>query len=110
MEVQHFVAGWNMTGYLPDPEHVLHGLTLEEAMAYLKDELERAADQDADRDQAEEFDAARERIDSWDTSDMEARARIHGVGAGDNYETAGGHRYWVHACLVLGCTQVNTEE
>lgn len=110
MEPQHWAAGHNLAGYLPDPEHVLHGLTLEEAIGYLKDELERAGDSTADRDEAEEFDKARERVASWDTEDMEARARIHGVGAGDNYETADGYRYWAYGCFVPGCTQVNTEE
>lgn len=109
MELQHWAAGSNTTGYLPNPDNVQHGLTLEEAMDFLKDELGRAGDGEMP-ERAEEFERAREQIDAWDTEAMLNGARVHGVGGGDNFVAADGDRYWVYGCFVPGCTQVNTEE
>lgn len=106
----HWVAGWNMAGYLPDVEHVLHGVELDEGIEYLKDELERAGDGEAYADDtvaAEAFDAARQRVSEWDTEDMLTRAKIHGVE--QNWENAGGHRYWVQTCAKVDCKDINTD-
>ena len=105
-EVRHWVAGWNMAGHLPDAE-VLHGVDLEEGVSYLKDELEYVGDQSPDRDEAEEFDAARKRVSEWDVEDMLARARIHGVE--QNWEEAGGLRYWVQTCSKADCKDINND-
>ncbi|MHB1100343.1 MAG: hypothetical protein ACYCZR_12390 [Burkholderiales bacterium] len=42
----NYVAGWNMGGYSPDPEHLWITDSFESAVAYLLDTVERWWDQD----------------------------------------------------------------
>lgn len=103
----HWVVGWNMSGYLPEVDP-LHGVELDEAVDYLKDELERAGDHEAATDgDAEAFDRARQRVNGWHLGDMRARAGLHG--AEENWVCAGALTYWVRVCCVEGCEAINTE-
>jgi hypothetical protein len=89
----HYVAGWNMPGYMPDSEPAAFD-TCDEARDYIADEMDRDADQEADSREA-----TGDRLHSdYATALTEAaqmmRGRVGDKGA-DYGETIGPFHYWL---------------
>jgi hypothetical protein len=112
-EVQHWCAGWNLAGYSSDPDSVLHGVTIGEALGYLVEALEHEYDQFLPEEQAhaELVEGALLAVHDLgdDTSVIERDAEDRRADAGHWSVFAGPYVYWIMPCRTVGCDQVNTE-
>lgn len=108
--VQHWCAGWNLAGYSSDPDSVLHGAELGEAIDYLKGELEHLADYAADEYEEQEYRIALASVGAWNHELIERDAALHGLRGGYWVEAVQGHHYWVMPCFAVECDQVDAEE
>ncbi len=80
----HYVAGWNMPGYMPDSEPAAFE-TADEARGYIADELENAADAENEAEG-----------DSLDAADMRYVAQsLREIDAGEWGQTVGQWHYWI---------------
>jgi hypothetical protein len=109
--VQHWAAGWNQGPYLPNPDTVMHGGTLEEARDHLLADVENELDsiEDMHGDVREQFlrvwSALRDLDMATLTVDAERRRGDNG-----NWEAwAHGWQYWIMPCYTVGCDQVDSE-
>jgi hypothetical protein len=110
-KVQHWAAGSNQGAYLPNPDTVMHGGTLVDAMNHLiadiKHELDTADDM-PDHTRAE-------LVRVWDALSVLDRAALtvdaeQRRGDSGNWEdSADGWQYWIMPCYTVGCDQVDTE-
>jgi hypothetical protein len=108
---QHWVAARNLRGFLPDTEHVLHGLSLEHAVDYTGGELAHVADYTEDPRVSRQFSVAWRRLQDWDLAALERLAIVGGDnGTAEWAVQADGHYYWVRPCFAINCDQVKTEE
>lgn len=108
-QVQHWCAGWNLAGYSSDPDSVLHGTTLDEALGYLVETLTHAADSALDEYEEQEYRIAAAAVGTWNPELIEREARLHGLRGGYWVEAVQGHHYWVMPCFTVECDQVNAE-
>ncbi len=78
---QPWAAGWNMPGYMPDSEPAAFS-GWESARSYLRDEIERAAEETYNEEEAAALRETAERVDA--------------LNDGDEYgETAGAYHWWL---------------
>lgn len=112
-EVVHWYAGWNLAGYSSDPDTVLHGVTIGEALGYLREALEHEYDQFLPEEQAhaELVMNAILAVDLLgdDVSVIERDAELRRSDSGHWSVFAGPYVYWIMPCRAVHCDQVNTE-
>lgn len=112
-QVQHWCAGWNLPGYSSDPEFVLHGGTLPEALAYLRVELERELDHEHAQSLAgADIELALIELNALaaDTRELVKDAELQRGYGGRWAVEAGPLVYWVMPCFMEDCDQIETEE
>ena len=112
-KVEHWCAGWNLAGYSSDPDQVLHGATIGEALAYLREALEHEYDQFLPEEQAHAdlVMGAILAVDLLgdDVSVIERDAELRRADSGHWSVFAGPYVYWIMPCRTIECDQVNTE-
>lgn len=105
--VQHWVAGWNLRGFLPDTEHVLHGASAEHAVDYIAGELAQLANSTEGWDLSVQYSKAWETTQDWNIGELE---RIASTSGGRNLcyweVVVGNYVYWVRPCFTVNCNQV----
>lgn len=78
---QPWAAGWNMPGYMPDSEPAAFS-GWESARSYLRDEIERAAEETDNKEEAKALQETAERVDA--------------LNDGDEFgETTGTYHWWL---------------
>lgn len=112
-EVVHWCAGWNLGGCSSDPDTVLHGVTIGEALGYLRESLEHEYDQflPEEEQHAELVMNAILAVDLLgdDVSVIERDAEHRRADSGHWSVFAGPYVYWIMPCRTVHCDQVNTE-
>lgn len=108
--VEHWCAGWNLPGYSSDPDIVMHGAELAEAIGYLVEELGFCASSAGDDYEEQDFRTEQAAVGSWNLELIEREARLHGSRGGHWAVRVGGYEYWVMPCFDAACDQVDTEE
>lgn len=105
--VQHWVAGVHLRGFLPDAEHLLHGVSAEHAVDYIGGELAHVADYTGDPSVARAYTKAWATTQDWDIPNLERLAAkfgdhdmSHGTVFAENYV------YWVRPCFIVNCNQI----
>lgn len=108
--VQHWPVGWNLRGYLPDPETVVHGLSLEHAVDYLAAEIAHVGDFAASEFGAREYSRAWNEVQDWDLTVLERLAVVGGDNGTAHWAVeVDNHFYWVMPCFALNCNHITSE-
>lgn len=112
-KVEHWCAGWNLGGYSSDPDTVLHGGSVEDAVEYLRDSLAHAQDimcLPEDEYEYGEYDKAIGQVVNIDAAELVRDAELGRRDAGYWTVPVGPTWYWIMPCHVEDCDQVNTDE
>lgn len=107
-KVQHWCAGSNVGSYSSDPDNVMHGGTIADAVAHLRDQLEHARDYGPEEDAAS-FAKALEALDAIDEDELEKDANLRRGDGGHWSVPAHDWWYWIMPCFTIGCDQVEAD-
>lgn len=113
MKVQHWVAGRNVPGYLPE-NPPMHGGTLAEALAYVRDDLEEEhgmclEHEDRERDAVMEAILVVDKLGD-DTGELVKDAELERGDRGHWSIVVGPWVFWIQPCHKVDCDQVETDD